>query len=156
MLAAKWEKEQWKYIFWQEMISSFIPLLAHPSELFLSKKAWQAKLHNRPILTGAYFPLLHYNRPLLHLKPQPAHIIGIILKCQKAWDCSSRKGADRQVEERYKRRDWIWVGVGVYKGMGWFWRKCISHIWGDGVSNSILSWWISGASELMCQSLVTV
>ncbi|KAI0260680.1 hypothetical protein BC834DRAFT_534795 [Gloeopeniophorella convolvens] len=42
--------------------------------------AWQHRLISRPIVTGGFFKPSIYNGPLPRLKPQPAHISGMIHK----------------------------------------------------------------------------
>ncbi|KAG6865178.1 hypothetical protein C0991_004621 [Blastosporella zonata] len=46
--------------------------------------AWQAKLANRPIMTGGFLRPTFANRPLPRLKPQPWHITSMIFKRRAA------------------------------------------------------------------------
>ncbi|KAG6856880.1 hypothetical protein H0H87_012460 [Tephrocybe sp. NHM501043] len=58
-LAAKYERAYWNNLARQEL-------------------AWQARLKNRPIMTGGFLRPTFANRPLPRLKPQPWHITAMI------------------------------------------------------------------------------
>lgn len=65
-----------------------------PNTTFSSShlQAWQHRLLNRPIVTGALFRPSIYNGPLPRLNPQPTHISGMLHKRRKA----RSKRVDRQ------------------------------------------------------------
>ena len=98
MIAAKREKERWKEIFRREMVSSS---KIFPGVSVLNRsyhKAWQAKMRNRPVLTGALFRPSLYHGALPRMKPQPAHITGMIRK--------RRRTRDRRTEVHSQMYEW--------------------------------------------------
>ncbi|KAH7106911.1 hypothetical protein BKA62DRAFT_753770 [Auriculariales sp. MPI-PUGE-AT-0066] len=66
------------------------------NRIFEKELKWQERLRNRPIMTGGYMRPTVYNPPLPRLKPQPAHISGMIIT-------RKRVRARRQAESVYNQ-----------------------------------------------------
>jgi hypothetical protein len=69
---------------------------AYWMRLARTELAWQAKLRNRPILTGGFLRPTLFNKPLPRLKPQPLAITFIIAKRRAARERRMEKMAKLQ------------------------------------------------------------
>ncbi len=58
---------------------SLVPFRPYPLP-----QAWQERLRTRPVLTGAYLKPTLLHGPLPRMRPQPAHVTGMIVWRRKA------------------------------------------------------------------------
>ncbi|KAI0647834.1 hypothetical protein C8Q79DRAFT_952145 [Trametes meyenii] len=61
-----------------------ISLQAKADRVYEEELAWYERMRTRPIMTGGYQKPTYYHGPLPRLKPQPAHITGMITWRRKA------------------------------------------------------------------------